>query len=650
MSPVSARRRRRLDRGFGLLIRIASLLVLLSVLGVFAQMAMVARPLFVDRGLEAAAAPSSPVPRSYVTDQPEWVPKHLKTAAFDTTARHRIWIGLNRRGELEGARGEISNPSNDLWQYQPLVLPKISFTEPGLHLLIDPSWRWLAIITQAGSYQLLPLEAQQAPSVARSLPVAGGDTQYPVLQRGLAEHSGLTVMPGGRSFLTWDTFHIRQWHWLPAARGEAPDIVLLRQLMIDSAIQQVAPAPAGQRVAIITEAPMLMVWHTTTHRLIDARRLEGIPRDVDWRSENRLSVEFAGRRSDWQLGESDGAVSLASLLAPIHYEGYSAPSYRWLPVAAADAEPKFGLVPLLWGTVKAALVALLFAIPVGVGAAIFVGFFMSPRLRDTAKPALELLAAFPSVVLGALTALLVAPHFIAWLPGILGAAIAIPMGVLILAVSWRSTVATTARRQVVGWLPILLMPVVVLLAWIGFMLGESLSAGLPGGSLVSWLEAQHGVSVVHRNALLIGLAMGVATVPLVFSIAEDAIHSVPAVLAAGSLALGATHWQSYRDVVLPVAAPGIIAACMIGFGRAVGETMIVLLVASNTPLMDVNLLEGLRSVSATLALELSEAPFESVHYRVLFAAGLALFLLTFILNSLAEIVRLKSRRHQEERR
>jgi phosphate transport system permease protein len=143
--------------------------------------------------------------------------------------------------------------------------------------------------------------------------------------------------------------------------------------------------------------------------------------------------------------------------------------------------------------------------------------------------------------------------------------------------------------------------------------------------------------------------MGVAVVPTVFSIAEDAINAVPKSFAAGSLALGATHWQSYRDVVFPIATPGIIAAGMIGLGRAIGETMIVLLLASHTPLMELNVFEGLRTVSATLALELSEAPYESVHYRVLFAAGLALFALTFVLNAFAEFLRLRSRRQWLER-
>jgi phosphate transport system permease protein len=633
---MSARSRKRFDRGFGLLIHIASALVLLSVLGVFTQMVMVARPLFVDRGLQPAEGPAAPTPRVDQPSTPRWVPEHITSAAFATRPRSRVWVGFNQNGMLVGARGFMQSARIDRWVYESLSPPSVTRESAGLGLLIDPSWHWLALLSPSGDYQLIRLSDQTMDQES----IAGK----------LDAHSAVATMPGGRSFLTWDDHTIKQWHWLPASGGKAPTIAHLREIRLAESILQVTLAPTGQRVAILTNKPELVLWHTTSDRIVDKQRLGEVPSQVQWLDDQRLSTEFSGRRMIWQLTESDGAVSLPTLLTPVHYEGYNDPNYRWLPVAAADAEPKFSLVPLLWGTLKAAAVALLFAIPIGVGTAIFVGFFMSPRLRDKAKPIIELLAAFPSVVLGALTALLVAPHFIRWLPGILGALLAVPIGVILLSVIWRTAVTTSSRRQVIGWLPLLLVPVVLMLAWIGFAIGVAVDASLPGGSLVNWLEGTLGVGVVHRNALLIGIAMGIATVPLIFSIAEDAIHSVPPVLAAGSLALGATHWQSYRDVVLPVAAPGIIAACMIGLGRAVGETMIVLLVASNTPIMEFNLLEGLRSVSATLALELSEAPFESVHYRVLFAAGLALFLLTFVLNSLAEVVRLQNRRHSEDRR
>ena len=137
--------------------------------------------------------------------------------------------------------------------------------------------------------------------------------------------------------------------------------------------------------------------------------------------------------------------------------------------------------------------------------------------------------------------------------------------------------------------------------------------------------------------------MGFSVVPVIYSIAEDAIYGVPSSLSNGSLALGATPWQSLVWVVLPTASPGIFSALMIGLGRAVGETMIVLMATGNTPLMDWNLFEGMRTLSANIAVEMPESEVASTHYRVLFLAALTLFLFTFVVNTGAEVVRQRLR-------
>lgn len=153
----------------------------------------------------------------------------------------------------------------------------------------------------------------------------------------------------------------------------------------------------------------------------------------------------------------------------------------------------------------------------------------------------------------------------------------------------------------------------------------------------------HGIGFDQRNSLVVGLAMGFAVIPTIFTIAEDAIFSVPKHLSDGSLALGATPWQTLIYVVLLTASPGIFSAIMMGLGRAVGETMIVLMATGNTPLMDWNILEGLRSLSATIAVELPESEVGSSHYRLLFLAALILFVFTFAVNALAELVRQRLR-------
>jgi phosphate transport system permease protein len=144
---------------------------------------------------------------------------------------------------------------------------------------------------------------------------------------------------------------------------------------------------------------------------------------------------------------------------------------------------------------------------------------------------------------------------------------------------------------------------------------------------------------VQRNALIVGFAMGFAIVPIIFSISEEALSNVPRHLIAGSLALGATRWQTLVKLVLVSASPGIFSAMMIGFGRAIGETMIVLMATGNTPIMDWSLFNGFRTLSANIAVEIPEAPHGGTLYRILFLAALLLFIFTFLINTVAEIIR-----------
>ncbi|MBT8058706.1 MAG: ABC transporter permease subunit, partial [Gammaproteobacteria bacterium] len=147
----------------------------------------------------------------------------------------------------------------------------------------------------------------------------------------------------------------------------------------------------------------------------------------------------------------------------------------------------------------------------------------------------------------------------------------------------------------------------------------------------------------QRNALVVGCAMGFAVIPTIFSIDEDAVFGVPDSLSNGSLALGATPWQTLVYVVLPTASPGIFSGLMIGLGRAVGETMIVLMATGNTPVMDWNLFEGMRTLAANIAVEMPESEVNSSHYRILFLAALVLFLFTFVVNTGAELIRQRLR-------
>jgi phosphate transport system permease protein len=178
---------------------------------------------------------------------------------------------------------------------------------------------------------------------------------------------------------------------------------------------------------------------------------------------------------------------------------------------------------------------------------------------------------------------------------------------------------------------------------LAFTLSPVLELWLFDGNMTGWLENELGVGFDQRNSLVVGIAMGFAVIPTIFSIAEDAIFSVPKHLTNGSLALGATSWQTLVRVVLLTASPGIFSAVMMGVGRAVGETMIVLMATGNTPVMDFSIFQGMRTLSANIAVEMPESEVNSTHYRVLFLAALVLFILTFLFNTGAELVRQRLR-------
>jgi len=194
-----------------------------------------------------------------------------------------------------------------------------------------------------------------------------------------------------------------------------------------------------------------------------------------------------------------------------------------------------------------------------------------------------------------------------------------------------------------GWEAALLMPILILVVWAFFQLGHPVEATFFGGDLPHWLSNEAGISFEQRNSLVVGIAMGFAVTPTIFSIAEDAIFSVPKSLTSGSLALGATPWQTMMGVVLLTASPGIFSAVMIGLGRAVGETMIVLMATGNTAVMDFSMFSGFRTLSANIGVEMPEAGVGETHYRLLFLSALVLFAFTFVVNTLAELIRQRLR-------
>ncbi len=258
-------------------------------------------------------------------------------------------------------------------------------------------------------------------------------------------------------------------------------------------------------------------------------------------------------------------VAWRYLLRPHDWSGYEKPEYIWQPVSAIH---KYNIIPLVVGSLKATLVALLFSVPLSLGAAIYVSQLAAPRTRELLKPAIEMLAGIPSVVLGFFALIVMAS---------------------------------------------VLYPL------------------YPDKS--------------RLNAVVAGVALGFAIIPVVFSIAEDALTSVPRSYTHAALALGASKWQAAWKVVLPAAIPGVFAAVVLGFGRAIGETMIVLMASGNASIMSLDLFDSVRTITATIAAEMGEAVKGGDHYQMLFLLGTLLFAVTFISNLVADqiIHRLKAK-------
>jgi phosphate transport system permease protein len=502
-------------------------------------------------------------------------------------------------------------------------------------IFVDPRQQWLYVVNGRAQVDVFNL-------TDRTL-----NGRYKLLEDANAQVTASAQLVGGVSLMIGSSKGgIGQWFMARDTDGE-PRLSHIRDFQLgSSAILQINPEQRRKGFLARDAAGNLGVFHSTAHRTL---LIEPVAADADWLAlsprANQVMIEAGHRLRPMSLDNPHPEVSWSALWDKVWYEHYDAPEYVWQSTAAnSDFEPKLSLAPLAFGTLKAAFYAMLMAAPLAIAAAIYTAYFMAPSLRRKVKPVIELMEAMPTVILGFFAGLFLAPYLEGHLPGIFSVFLLTPLGILLAGFAWSALPASLRLRVPAGWEAAILIPVILAVAWFALFMSPYLEAWLFAGDMRQWITADLGLSFDQRNALVVGIAMGFAVIPTIYSIAEDAVFSVPRSLTEGSLALGATPWQTLTRVVILTASPGIFSALMIGLGRAVGETMIVLMATGNTPIMQMNLFEGMRTLAANVAVEMPESEVGGSHYRVLFLAALVLLVFTFVMNTLAELIRQRLRK------
>ena len=505
-------------------------------------------------------------------------------------------------------------------------------------LLMDVEHRELYVAEQGGLISFYDISDKAAPELVQRVQAVSAP----------AEITSLSFLSGGISILVGDSSgNITQ--WFPVRdRNNNYTLEKIRGFDSQSAgVTSIAPEYFRKGFLATDEAGYLGIYHATAHRTVELEKISDnrlVQLAVAPRANAMLVEDDTGALQFWEIDNEHPEISWSSIWGKVWYESRDRPEFIWQSSSASsDFEPKFSLTPLVYGTLKAAFYAMLFAVPLAIMGAIYTAYFMSAMMRDIVKPTIEIMAALPTVILGFLAGLWFAPFVEQNMPGLFLCILLLPLGVIGAAYCWNRLPGGFRHRVPEGWEAVLLLPVIIGTGIISFALSQPLEIAFFGGNMPLWLTDELGVTYDQRNSLVVGIAMGFAVIPIIFTICEDAIYGVPEHLTMGSLALGATSWQTAVRVVLLTASPGIFSAVMIGFGRAVGETMIVLMATGNTAIMDMNIFEGFRTLSANIAVEMPESEVDSTHYRILFLAALVLFLATFLFNTIAEVVRQRLR-------
>lgn len=506
---------------------------------------------------------------------------------------------------------------------------------------LDGKGEYLYVGTDSGRLLRYDLSNPESPSLLDSVAANADGRAVTALNLVLGDNS-IAVADAEGSLSTW----------FPASEtglGSGKVLTKVHPLARrTSVVTAILPASRSKTIFSLDQSGAVSADHMTTERRLMELRTARPLANFAVSSGDKAAVGLDADRNltFWRISNPHPEVSLKTLFAPVWYENYDKPAFVWQSSAASDDfEPKLSLTPLIFGTMKGTFYAMIFAVPLALLGAIYTSQFLGTRLKKYIKPAIEIMAAIPSVVIGFLAGLWLAPLLDKSIVSFMIALLIIPFCLALFILIWRRIGSVAAmNRMAMGKEFLLLVPALILGAYLSHALGGIVESSFFSGDFKLWLFNATGARYDQRNSIIIAFALGLAVTPLIFTIAEDALSNVPKNLSAASLALGASRWQTAWRVVLPSALPGVFSAIMIGFGRAVGETMIVLMATGNTPIIDWNIINGFRSLSANIAVEIPEAPVFGTLYRVLFLSAVLLFIFTFIINTVAEILRQNFRR------
>lgn len=612
-------------------------------------------------------------------------------------------------------------------------LPLRERSTPPLRVLLSARGDQAYVAWDDGLVQRFACRDLNAIALAEDVDLVPGDARLTALSLLLGR---ITLAAGDSEGVTRCAFPVRDDDLVQDKAADAGQVTPdgLRMVIAHqfpgprAAVTSLGASARNRNVAIGYADGSLRVYYVTTDHLLTETTVspgEAVHQVLFAPKEDGLlAITPAGWwTAQFDAGHPEVTPSLSSVFQPVWYENYAEPQHVWQSGGgSSDLEPKLGLWPLVFGTLKATFYSMLFGAPLALLAAVYTSEFMHRRTRARIKPVIEVMASLPSVVLGFMAAMVFAPFVSQLVPSILTTFVTVPLALVIGAYLWQLLPAQSQLRWQHGRLGLMFAAVMLGIA-LGLLAGPLVEGWLFAGNVKAWLLDDAGsplggwmiltlplsaaawafisarfltpwlrdasghwtqqrfaaanmlklVAVIaatlatawliasalslfwdprgsfigrydDRNALIVGFAMGFAIIPIIYTIAEDALATVPDHLRSASLGVGATRWQTTTRIVIPTAMSGLFSAVMIGLGRAVGETMIMLMAAGNIPVRDLNIFNGFRTLSANIATELPEAVQGSTIYRTLFLSALTLFAMTFAINTLAELVRLRFRR------